>query len=77
MKNFRRGDLYVAGAIALSASLVLLVLALVYPIQEFYVTRNAVMSNDQVGYITTARWLADTGELRSHLIYPAHVREPR
>ncbi len=77
MKNFRRGDLYVAGAIALTACLVLLVLALVYPIQEFYVTRNALMSNDQVGYITTARWLADTGELRSHLIYPAHVREPR
>ena len=27
--------------------------------------------NDQIGYITTARWLADTGELRSQLVYPA------
>ena len=33
--------------------------------------------NDQLGYVTTARWLADTGELRSHLIYPAHLEDPR
>ena len=31
--------------------------------------------NDQVGYITTARWLADTGELRSQLIYPGSFGE--
>jgi hypothetical protein len=62
--------------VALSASLVLLGLARVYPIREFYVTGNAVMSNDQVGYLMTARWLAETGQLRSHLIYPAYVREP-
>lgn len=31
--------------------------------------------NDQVGYITTARWLADTGELRSQLIYPTFIKD--
>jgi hypothetical protein len=77
VRSLGRADLGVAGAIGLSACLVLLVLAQVYPIHDFYVTGNELMSNDQVGYITTARWLAETGELRSHLIYPAHVREPR
>jgi hypothetical protein len=71
-----RRDLYIATAVALSASLVLLALAPVYRIEHFYVSYQTIMSNDQVGYLTTARWLADTGELRSHLIYPAHVREP-
>jgi 4-amino-4-deoxy-L-arabinose transferase-like glycosyltransferase len=47
-----------------------------YPLRQFYVAENHIMSNDQVGYITTARWLAETGELRSHLIRPAFVREP-
>jgi hypothetical protein len=57
---------------------VLLFLALlVYPVQEFHVTGNYIMSVDQVGYITTARWLAETGELRSHLIFPAHLDDPR
>jgi 4-amino-4-deoxy-L-arabinose transferase-like glycosyltransferase len=77
VRSLGRVDLGLAGAIGLSAYLVLLVLAQIYPVHDFYVTGNAVMSNDQVGYITTARWLAETGELRSHLIYPSHLREPR
>ncbi len=36
---------------------------------DLYVT----MLNDQVGYITTARWLAETCELRSHLVVPAFL----
>jgi hypothetical protein len=73
----RRGVLYVAAAVGVAAALVLLLLTFVYPVREFYVTDNYLMSNDQVGYITTARWLAETGELRSHVIYPAHLDDPR
>jgi hypothetical protein len=29
--------------------------------------------NDQVSYITTARWFSETGELRSHTIVPAFI----
>ncbi len=32
--------------------------------------------NDQVGYITTARWFADHAELRSHLVTPAFLDTP-
>jgi len=32
---------------------------------------------DQGGYVTTARVLADTGELRSGIIYPAYLDNPR
>ncbi len=35
---------------------------------------DIVTLNDQVGYITTARWLAETGELRGHLVCPAFIR---
>ena len=76
MKTSLRDDVLICGAIALVASLALVALASVYPLRHFYVADNHIMSNDQVGYITTARWLAETGELRSHLIYPAFVREP-
>lgn len=71
-----RRDLHISAAVALAASLVLLVLAPLYHTEHFYVAQQTIMSNDQVGYLTTARWLAETGELRSHLIYPPHVREP-
>ena len=72
-----RRDLLACAAIAVAATLVLLALAPVYQVEHFYVANQSLMSNDQVGYLTTARWLAETGELRSHLIYPAFVREPR
>lgn len=72
-----RRDLLSCAAIAVAASLLLLALAPLYQVEHFYVSNQSLMSNDQIGYLTTARWLADTGELRSHLIYPAFVREPR
>ncbi len=37
---------------------------------------DLVTLNDQAGYVTTARWLVDTGEFRSHIIYPAYVETP-
>lgn len=78
MRSISRADLYATAAIVLGATLLLLYLASVYDVQHFYVTKQRfnIMSNDQVGYLTTARWLAETGELRSHLIYPAYVSEP-
>jgi hypothetical protein len=72
-----RADLGAAALVGGAAVIVLLVLSLVYPAREFYVTNNALMSTDQVGYITSARWLADTGELHSHMIYPGHLDDPR
>ena len=64
-------------AVALVASLILLSLSQLQDLDRLHVSGQAVGLNDQAGYITTARWLADTGELRSHLIYPAYVDEPR
>ena len=77
MTAFARRDIYASAAVALAASLWLLALTSTYRIDRFYVAGQTLMSNDQVGYLTSARWLAETGELRSHLIFPAHVREPR
>jgi hypothetical protein len=62
--------------VALCALAVLGALAQVYETDNLYVEGQGFGFNDQAGYITTARWLADTGELRSHLIYPAYVTEP-
>jgi 4-amino-4-deoxy-L-arabinose transferase-like glycosyltransferase len=62
-----------AGFVGVMA-LLLLVLS-----EPSYLTEHIYMQpylNDQVGYITTARWLADTGELRSHLIYSAYAGDP-
>lgn len=70
-----RREIYASAAVALAASLWLFALAPIYRIDHFYVAGQTLMSNDQVGYLTSARWLAETGELRSHLIYPAHVRD--
>ncbi|MFT5476696.1 MAG: hypothetical protein ACI8Y8_002036 [Planctomycetota bacterium] len=64
-------------AVALLAALVLLALSQLHDIDHLYVAGQPIGLNDQAGYITTARWFADTGELRSHLIYPAYVDEPR
>lgn len=76
MGRLVRRDLYACIAVALGASLVLLFLTPVFDINNFYVVSHEVMANDQVGYLTSARWLAETGELRSHLIFPSRVREP-
>ena len=63
--------------VALLAVLVLLTLAQLQDLDRLHVGGQTLGLNDQIGYITTARWFADTGELRSHLIYPAYVDEPR
>jgi hypothetical protein len=63
--------------VALLALTVLIGLSQVYETDHLYVAQQSVGLNDQAGYITTARWLAETGELRSHLIYPAYVEDPR
>jgi hypothetical protein len=63
--------------IALTASLWLLLFADAFEVGHLYVDGHEVGLNDQAGYITTARWLADTGELRSHLLYPAYADQPR
>ena len=62
--------------VALCALAVLGALSTIYETDRLLVEGHGFGFNDQAGYITTARWLADTGELRSHLIYPAYVREP-
>ncbi len=63
------GTWWRCGASALGALLVLLVWG-----QAFRPLEGNLMGfNDQVGYITTARWWADSGELRSHILYPAFL----
>jgi 4-amino-4-deoxy-L-arabinose transferase-like glycosyltransferase len=71
-----RGDLSLSVVVGLAAAMMLLVLAPVYQVEHFYVAGQPIMSNDQVGYLTAARRLLDTGELGNHLIFPAYVREP-
>jgi Dolichyl-phosphate-mannose-protein mannosyltransferase len=61
-------------AVALAAALVLALYApLFHParlhVQDMYV--------DQLGYITTARVLADTGELRNGVLMPSQIFNPR
>jgi len=58
--------------VLLLALVVLAAWSATFKVDELHVVRH----NDQVGYVTTARWLAETGELRSHLIYPAYADEP-
>ena len=62
--------------VALCALTVLCALSTIYTTDQLLVEGHGFGFNDQAGYITTARWLADTGELRSHLVYPAYVEEP-
>jgi len=68
-----RSELLRCLAVALGAILLLALHA-----EAFEWTRLHIHSSfgDQAGYITTARGLADTGELRSGILYPAHVLEP-
>ena len=70
----RRDAAIQAGAVALVAGLLLLSFAPLFRPTEMHIEGGL---NDQVGYVTTARWLAQTGELRSHLIYPSFVDQPR
>ena len=55
--------------VALGAALVLLAFAPVYDASRLHLAGKFV---DQGGYLLTGRALADTGELRMGLIYPAY-----
>ncbi len=61
-------------AVALGACLVLLLVARHFDPQTLHVHGRL---NDQAGYVTTARILADEGELRSGILLPAYVENER
>ncbi len=55
--------------VALAALLLLVVHAPAHRLGQL----DVVTLNDQVGYVTSARWFAETGELRSHVVCPAFL----
>lgn len=65
----RRSAVLGSLAVGLLALVVLLLAAGRFQPDRLYVYEL----NDQVGYVTTARWLADHGELRSQLVVPSFV----
>ncbi len=69
-----RRDLLAVLVVAASAAGLLWATGSYYGLERIWVTNYL---NDQVGYVTTSRWLAETGELRSHILYPAYVEDPR
>ena len=64
-------------AFAVAAVFVLLSYSAAFDPSRLHVFGLESRLNDQAAYVTTARILADTGELRNGLVYPPFVDNPR
>lgn len=63
-----------ASEIAIDLSVIATALVLGFLVVSRFVDLHTLFVkglNDQAGYVTTARWLLDTGQLRSSIIYPS------